>query len=276
MHSSLCRGELLVGIEGEGGQVAAGANPDALGIHGSEGLAGVFEHAQGGLRREPLELRHRHRVAEDVHGQQPGGALAHRRASRRRVEVERHRVDIAEDRGRPLVQQAVGRGDEAERARDHLVARGPSRARGHRDAGRPCRRRRQPRPRPPARRQSRARSAPTPGPATAAPSGEPPAPAPPRAPRGPAWRAGSARAGSRPGGTDAGSLASVFGEGSEATGGLRGWKAYSRESTRASHEASMMFSETPIDPQETCPSEESSRTRVTASVPWCASRIRTL
>ena len=35
--------------------------------------------------------------------------------------------------------------------------------------------------------------------------------------------------------------------------GLRGWKAYSSESTRASHDASMMFSETPIDPQERSP-----------------------
>ena len=55
-----------------------------------------------------------------------------------------------------------------------------------------------------------------------------------------------------------------------------GWKAYSRESTRASQEASMMFSETPIVPHSRLPSAESSRTRVTAPVPWASSRMRTL
>ena len=55
-----------------------------------------------------------------------------------------------------------------------------------------------------------------------------------------------------------------------------GWKAYSSESTSASQEASMMFSETPMVPHSRSPSEESSRTRVTASVPWVSSRIRTL
>ena len=57
---------------------------------------------------------------------------------------------------------------------------------------------------------------------------------------------------------------------------LRGWNAYSSESTSASQEASMMFSETPIVPHSRSPSEESSRTRVTAPVPWLSSRIRTL
>ncbi len=55
-----------------------------------------------------------------------------------------------------------------------------------------------------------------------------------------------------------------------------GWKAYSSESTSASQEASMMFSETPIVPHSRSPSEESSSTRVIASVPWVSSRMRTL
>ena len=54
------------------------------------------------------------------------------------------------------------------------------------------------------------------------------------------------------------------------------WNAYSSESTSASQEASMMFSETPIVPHSRPPSAESSRTRVTAPVPWASSRIRTL
>ena len=54
------------------------------------------------------------------------------------------------------------------------------------------------------------------------------------------------------------------------------WNAYSSESTSASQEASMMFSETPIVPHSRSPSAESSRTRVTAPVPWASSRMRTL
>ncbi len=54
------------------------------------------------------------------------------------------------------------------------------------------------------------------------------------------------------------------------------WNAYSSESTSASQEASMMFSETPIVPHSRAPSAESSRTRVTAPVPWASSRMRTL
>ena len=38
----------------------------------------------------------------------------------------------------------------------------------------------------------------------------------------------------------------------------------------------MMFSETPIVPHSRSPSAESSRTRVTAPVPWASSRMRTL
>src|SRR5690606_13010241 len=41
-------------------------------------------------------------------------------------EVERLGVDIAEDGRHALIEQAVGRGDEAERGRDHLVARTPA------------------------------------------------------------------------------------------------------------------------------------------------------
>ena len=39
----------------------------------------------------------------------------------RRIEVERHRVDVREHRPRPLVQRRVGRGDKRERAGDDLV-----------------------------------------------------------------------------------------------------------------------------------------------------------
>src|SRR6478672_7061400 len=55
-----------------------------------------------------------------------------------------------------------------------------------------------------------------------------------------------------------------------------GCSAYSSESTSASQDAAMMFSLTPIEPHEPWPSEVSSRTRVTASLPFVSSRMRTL
>ena len=71
-----------------------------------------------------------------------------------------------------------------------------------------------------------------------APSAAPRAPAPPPAARTRASRAGSLQA--RSTGSDASWRGSL----------PRGWNAYSSESTSASQEASMMFSETPIVPQE--------------------------
>src|SRR6185437_409402 len=52
-----------------------------------------------------------------------------------------------------------------------------------------------------------------------------------------------------------------------------GCMPYSSESTSASHDAAIRFSETPIDPHTSCPSEASMSTRVTAPVPWLSSRM---
>ena len=224
----------------------------------AERLAGVLEDAEAVLGGDRLELRHRRRVAEDVDRQDPGGALADRGRGGRRVEVEGHRVDVAEDRPGALVEQAVGRGDEAEGAGQDLVALAPAQRPHAEVQRRPCRWRRRPRPRPRATRRRRARSARPSGPARAGPSAAPRAPAPPRARRAPGVASGI--------GSLSGSASLI----------CRGWKAYSSESTSASQEASMMFSETPIVPHSRSPSEESSRTRVTAPVPWVSSRIRTL
>ena len=209
-------------------------------------------------RGERLELRHRRRVAEDVDRQDARGALADRGRGGRRVEVEGHRVDVAEDRPGALVEQAVGRGDEAEGAGQDLVARAPAE-------------------RPHAEVQGGGAAGdrdrvldPEPGGELAL---EALAHRPQREPAGAQHLEHQlllARADLAAG--RAGSVAARLAGCSSACG----WKAYSSESTSASQEASMMFSETPIVPHSRSPSEESSRTRVTAPVPWASSRIRTL
>ena len=78
-HPPLPRRHLLVGVEGEGGEVAAGADRAALGVDRAERLAGVLEDAEAVRGGERLELRHRRRVAEDVDRQEA------RRCARRRA-----------------------------------------------------------------------------------------------------------------------------------------------------------------------------------------------
>ena len=214
------------------------------------------------LRGERLQLRHRRRVAEDVDRQDAGGALADRGRGGRGIEVERLGVDVAEDRPRALVEQAVGRGDEAEGAGQDLVAGAPA-ERPHAEVQRRrCRWRPRPRPRPRASRRTRARSARPSAPARAGPE------------RSTSSTSSSSRAPISGLASGIGSMSARPRRLSHASS--RGWKAYSSESTSASQEASMMFSETPIVPHSRSPSEESSRTRVTAPVPWSSSRIRTL
>ena len=125
-HAALAGHELLVWIEAEDRDVAARADLDALGVHCARGLRRVLEDSQPAIGGKPLQFRHGSRAAEDVHRQEPGSPLGHGRRSGARVHVQRHRVDVAKDGYGVLVQQAVGGGDEAERARDHLVARAPA------------------------------------------------------------------------------------------------------------------------------------------------------
>ena len=252
---ALAGGHLLVGVEGKGGEVATSADGAALGVDGADRLAGVLEDAEATGGGQLLQLRHRRRVAEDVDRQDSPGALAGSGRGGLRVEVERDRVDVAEDRARALVEQAVGRGDEAEGAGQDLVAGAPAQ-RPHPEVqrrGAAGDRNRVLDPEP--LRQLPARSARPSAPARAGPSAAPPAPAPPR--------------GRRCSGCASGICSILLGIELH-------WNAYSSESTRASQEASMMFSETPIVPHSRSPSAESSRTRVTAPVPCDSSRMRTL
>ncbi len=120
---ALAGGDLLVRVEAEHREVPARAHGRAVRVEGAQRLAAVLHQPQAALGGQALERRQVGRVAEDVHRQQPGRALADRRGRGRRVDVERARVDVAEDGPCPLVEQAVGRGDEREGRGHDLVAR---------------------------------------------------------------------------------------------------------------------------------------------------------
>ena len=83
-HPPLARRQLLVRVEGEGGEVAARPHPPALGVDRAERLAGVLEDPEAAAGGELLELGHRRGVAEDVDRQDPRGALGQTPPRRRR------------------------------------------------------------------------------------------------------------------------------------------------------------------------------------------------
>ncbi len=62
------------------------------------------------------------RAAEDVDRQDRPGPVGHRLADEGRIDAQAVVLDIHEPRGGALVEDAVGRRDEAERRGDHLVA----------------------------------------------------------------------------------------------------------------------------------------------------------
>ena len=75
---------------------------------------------------ERFQLRHRRRVTEDVDRQEASGPLADGVRGGGGIKVERLLLDIDEDWPCALVEQAVGRSDEAERAGDDLVTLAPA------------------------------------------------------------------------------------------------------------------------------------------------------
>ena len=88
-------------------------------------LAGILDDAEAVAAGERLERRHVRRVAEHVNRQQSDSALTAGGRGRLGIDVEGDGVDVAEDRLGALVEEAVGGGDEAERARDDLVPPSP-------------------------------------------------------------------------------------------------------------------------------------------------------
>ena len=120
-HPALAGRHLLVRIEGEHRVDAVRADPAALVLR-SERLAGVLDQHEAVLLAQLAQRVELAGIAEDVDRDDPLRPLGDRGLDGGRVEVHRPLVDVGEDRRRPLVDEAVGRGDERVRRRDHLVA----------------------------------------------------------------------------------------------------------------------------------------------------------
>ena len=124
--AALPRRHLLVRVEGEDRDVARRADLAALPVDGTEGLRRVLDHLQPILGGKIGERRQVDGVAEDVDGQDPRRGVANRGRRGVGIHVEGHRIDVAEDRLGSLVEEGVGRRDEAQRAGDDLVALVPA------------------------------------------------------------------------------------------------------------------------------------------------------
>ncbi len=120
--SALTGRELLVRVEAEHARNAVRADRIAL-VLGAQGLGGVLDQGQPVPVADRPDLVELARVAEHVDCHDRLRALGDRRLEGRRVEVQRARVDVGEDRRRPLDDEAVRRGHERERRGDRLVSR---------------------------------------------------------------------------------------------------------------------------------------------------------
>ena len=88
----------------------------------TEGLSGVLDQCEPVSLAHSAQLVELRGIAEHVDsddGFRPGGD---RRLDGGRIQVERQLIDVREDRGRALEDEAVGRGDERNRRGDRLVS----------------------------------------------------------------------------------------------------------------------------------------------------------
>ena len=120
-HASLARRDLLVRVEGEDRGVAVRADAPPL-RERADGLGGILDHGEPVACGDLVDAIDLAGVAEDVHRQDRARPRRDRGLDRGGVDVERVGVDVDEDGRPPLVQDAVGRRDEARRRGDHLVA----------------------------------------------------------------------------------------------------------------------------------------------------------
>ena len=126
-HAAIAPGTKVLGREerqrGHGAELA-GVPPGA--IHEAtraDGLGTILDDGQTmplGDRDDPLHRRH---LPEEVHHHDRAGARRDRGLDGLWRDVERHRIDVGEDRNAAGIVDCPGRRKEGERRGDHLVAR---------------------------------------------------------------------------------------------------------------------------------------------------------
>ena len=131
--------EVLGREEGQAADIAETAGARAVRVRRADRLGGILDHLQGmgpGEWQQRLHVGqlaievHRHqrahaRVAGAVHQIRPAplALLLEERAQRLRRDIERLRIDVAEDRPRARAGDGAGGGEEREGTGDHRIAR---------------------------------------------------------------------------------------------------------------------------------------------------------
>src|SRR5439155_16963659 len=109
-------------------------------VLGTERLGRVLDEHEPVPVRDRAHLVELARTAEHVDGDDSPRPVGDRRLDRCRVHVQRLRVDVREYRRCAFEDEAVRRGDEGQRRRDHLVARAdPGNVTEHVQSRRPAR-----------------------------------------------------------------------------------------------------------------------------------------
>ena len=120
-HAAFARGEVLVGVEAEAGDVADGADLAPVGEPGLGGVRGILHQPQAVLRADVLECGQVARMPGVVHGHDCPCARRDCGGDGGRIEAERVGVDVAEDRPGACTHDHIGRRGPGQRRRDDLV-----------------------------------------------------------------------------------------------------------------------------------------------------------
>ena len=107
-HAALAGGDVLHGVEAEGGEIGGRADAPRSGGR-AERVRGVVDDRQAVARGDAAEADQRRRTSGEVHRQERRGARRHRGLGRGRIEVQRGEVDVGQHRRAAGVDDRVDR-----------------------------------------------------------------------------------------------------------------------------------------------------------------------
>ena len=114
-------GDVLVGLKTERNEIAEGADGLSFPCR-TDGLRGIFDHAQLVLGRDRIQPVHIHRLARQIHRDNGLGALGYRGFDLIQIDVARDRVDVGEHRCGADFEYHVCGGDPGDRRGDDFIA----------------------------------------------------------------------------------------------------------------------------------------------------------